>query len=142
MRALGIDFGEARIGLALGDPDGRIATPFATLERATDRIAVGRIRDLARRERVEVLVLGDPVRLDGSPGDLSARVRRFAAKLRKSTRLPVHLVPETLTSVEAERRLAAAGAAVGRDDKGRLDAVAAQILLEDFFAGAGAPLTE
>lgn len=142
MRALGIDFGEARIGLALTDPAGRMALPLATLERTTDRIAVGRIRDLARRERVEVLVLGDPVRLDGSPGDLSARVRRFAAKLRKATKLPVHLVPETLTSVEAERRLAAAGAAVGRDDKERLDAVAAQILLEDFLAGAGTRLTE
>lgn len=141
MRALGIDFGEARIGLALTDPDGRLAVPVETFARDTDRKAVGKIRAVARRERIEILVLGDPVQLDGTSGDMSNRVRRFGRKLRRATGLPVHLVPEALTSVEAERRLRAAGVDV-RSHPERLDAASAQIVLEEFLAGAGTALAE
>lgn len=141
MRALGIDFGETRIGLAVTDPEGRLAVPLETFERADDRKAVGKIRAVARREDIGVLVLGDPVHLDGRKSEMSDRVRRFGIKLHEATGLPVRLVPEALTSVEARRRLEAAGVDL-RSHPERLDAASAQILLEEFLAGAGTTLAK
>lgn len=130
MRALGIDFGETRIGLAISDPEGRWALPLVTLERGTDRRAAYAIAEIARREEVEVLVLGEPLGLDGEAGEAAHRVRRFAARLRRAARLPVTLLDETLTTVEAAERLRRAGLAGDSGDE-RLDAVAAQILLQE-----------
>jgi len=130
MRTLGIDFGERRIGLALSDPEGRYAVPLTTLERSDDRTAVREIADVVAREEVAALVLGDPVNVDGRRGDASERVRRFAAKLAQATGLQPVLVPETLTTVAARERLEAAGVDVRRHPE-RLDATAAQILLEE-----------
>lgn len=141
MRALGIDFGESRIGLAVTDPEGRLAVPLETFERTNDRQAVGKIRAVAQQEEVGVLVLGDPVHLDGRESDMSDRVRRFGVKLHEATGLPVRLVPEALTSVEARRRLEAAGVDL-RSHPERLDAASAQILLEEFLAGTGTSLAE
>lgn len=130
MKTLGIDFGERRIGLALSDPDGRMAVPLTTLERSNDRAAVREIGRIVEREGVGALVLGDPVNLDGSRGEASERVRRFGAKLAAATGLEPRLVPETLTTVAARERLEAAGVDVSRHRE-RLDATAAQILLEE-----------
>ncbi len=130
MRALGIDFGERRIGIAISDPEGRLAVPLATVERETDRRAIGRIAEIAAREGVARLVVGEPVGLDGERGPAARRARAFAARLAERTGLPCELVDEALTSVEARQRLAAAGADLRRDP-GRIDAVAAQILLQD-----------
>lgn len=129
-RALGVDFGERRIGLALSDPEGRMAVPLTTVERHTDRRAVAEIADLARRHGATVLVVGEPRRLDGRAGDAAGRARRFAAKLETRAGLPVVLVDEALTSVEAERRLAESGAGA-EQRRQRVDAVAAQILLQE-----------
>lgn len=138
MRALGIDFGERRIGLAISDPEGRLAVPLTTLERRTDRVAVHQIADIARREGVERLVLGEPVGVDGRRGPEAERARRFGAKLAEVTGLPLELVVETLTTVEATERLRAAGVDPRRAPE-RIDAVAAQILLEEALGRGEAP---
>ena len=130
MRALGIDFGERRIGLAISDPEGRLAVPLTTLERRTDRSAVREIAEIARREGVGRLVLGEPVGLDGQRGEAAERVRRFGNRLAGITGLPVRLVNESLTTVEAQERLRAAGVDPRRQPE-RIDAVAAQILLQE-----------
>src|SRR5947199_12328 len=106
MRALGIDFGERRIGLAISDPAGRLALPLATIERETDRKAIGRIAEIAGREGVARLVVGEPVGLDGERGPAARRARGFAARLAERTGLPCELVDEALTSVAARERLA------------------------------------
>lgn len=130
LRALGIDFGEKRIGLALSDAEGRWAMPFGTIERRTDRRAAHRIADLARRERVALLVVGEPLGLDGEAGAAARRSRRFGERLASITGLPVRFVNEALTTVEAAQRLRAAG--LDRADRRqRRDAVAAQILLQE-----------
>ncbi|MEM9557002.1 MAG: Holliday junction resolvase RuvX [Acidobacteriota bacterium] len=132
MRALGIDFGERRIGLAIGDDATGVAVPLDVIERTTDRRAVYQIADLSRREDIDLLVVGEPRdRLDPTaPRAEVDRVHRFGAKLEKATRLPVRFLDETLTTVEAEARLEAAGD--GRTRRGdRLDAVAAQVLLQE-----------
>ncbi|MEM8962067.1 MAG: Holliday junction resolvase RuvX [Acidobacteriota bacterium] len=127
-RALGIDFGERRIGLAISDDKGRFAVPHGAIERDTDRRAVYRIADLARREEAGWLVLGEPLRPDdGEAGEAAERIRRFAAKLERAARLPVVLIDEAHTTLEAIDRLGAAG----NDTAERRDAVAAQILLQE-----------
>jgi putative Holliday junction resolvase len=130
MRFLGIDFGERRIGLAISDPDGRLALPLTTLERRNDRSALRQIAEIARQEGIERLVLGEPVDLHGRRGPTAERSRRFGGRLAEMTGLPVEWVDEALTSVEATHRLRQAGVDTRREP-GRIDAIAAQILLQD-----------
>ncbi|MCP4661048.1 MAG: Holliday junction resolvase RuvX [bacterium] len=132
MRALGIDFGEKRIGLAVSDPEGRWAMPLATIERETDRRAAYRIAEIARREGVGLLVVGEPLGLDGRPGPASARVRRFGERLARAAGLPLRWVNEALTTVEAGERLRETGS----DGPRHRDAVAAQILLQEALDNA------
>lgn len=127
---MGIDFGERRIGLAISDPDGKVAIPLTTLARTSDRAAIREIAQIARREEVERLVLGEPVGLDGQRGPNAERVRRFGERLAEASGLPVRLVNESLTSVEAQERLREAGIDPRREPA-RIDAVAAQILLQE-----------
>jgi putative Holliday junction resolvase len=130
MKLLGIDFGERRIGLAISDPEGRMAVPLTALERSSDRAAVARIAELARREGVGGLVVGEPLGLDGERGAAAERARRFAERLAAATGLPWEAVDEALTSVEAGARLREAGVDPRRHP-GRVDAVAAQIVLQE-----------
>lgn len=128
--ALAIDFGEKRIGLALSDPEGRVAVPLPTLERADDRSAVEAIAAIVQREGVELLIVGEPRNLDGSRGESAARVAGFARKLERSTGLPPRLIDEALTSREAEARLRESGVDP-RAHPERVDALAAQLLLQE-----------
>lgn len=134
MRLLGIDFGERRIGLAISDEDARMALPLTTLLRRDDASAVRQIVELARREGVDGLVLGDPVGLDGRRGPAAERVDRFARRLEAASGLPCQRIAETLTSREAERRLEAAGVPRRRWPE-RIDQVAAQVLLQEALDG-------
>jgi len=139
MRYLGIDFGERRIGLALSDPGGDWALPLTTLTRSSDRQAIQRISEIAIEEGIESLVVGEPRNLDGTRGAAAERAASFARKLQDQTGLPCHLVDESLTTVEAQERLRQAGVDPQRHRE-RVDAVAAQILLQQFLdslAGQG-----
>ena len=137
MRTLGIDFGERRVGLAISDPDGRIAVPLDTVERDNDRSLARRLAELCRREGVEELVLGYPRGLDGTRGPAALRVERFARRLAHATGLPCRLEDESLSSREAAERLAAGGGRRGRRQAGRIDAVAAQIVLQTHLDRSG-----
>lgn len=129
--ALGIDFGERRIGVALSDPDRRVAVPWGAVARESDRQAIGELVALARAEGATLLVAGEPRGPGGEAGEAARRARRFAERLARAAGLPLVVVDETLTSREAERRLAAAGGRGRRAADGRVDAVAAQILLQE-----------
>ena len=130
MRFLGIDLGEKRVGVATGDSRFGVAAPHSTIRRLNDRQAIAEIEALAAECEAEVLVVGEPRRLDGSVGPAAERARAFARKLGEACGLPVRTVNESLTSVEAERRLRAAGVDPRRHPE-RVDAVAAQILVEE-----------
>lgn len=130
MRSLGIDFGEKRIGLAISDPEGSLAVPLTTLVRQNDKAAIREILAIARREGVGRLVLGEPRNVDGTRGEAAGRVRRFGERLAEKAGLPLEWVEETLTTVAAAERLREAGVDP-RKDPARLDAVAAQILLQE-----------
>jgi putative Holliday junction resolvase len=133
VRWLGIDFGERRVGVALGDPVSGLATPWGTLVRRSDQQLVVELARLAREQAVTGLVLGRPERPDGTPSPTAPRVSSFASKLAAAVDLPLTWVPEALTTVAAAERLRDAGVDLRRHPE-RLDAVAAQILLEEAFA--------
>lgn len=133
MRSLAIDFGERRIGVAISDADGRLAVPLTTLERRSDAEAVRAIGALAAAEEVDEIIVGEPRGLDGEAGSAAERCRRFAERIAAATGLAVAMAEETLTTVEARARLRAAGVDLRREPA-RLDAVAAQVLLEQVLA--------
>jgi putative holliday junction resolvase len=136
-RLLGVDPGRVRIGLAVSDPDRRIASPLATYTRRDPRRDADYFRGLADAEEVGGLVVGLPVHTDGREGTGAAEARRLGAALAAATGLPVVFWDERFTTVEAESHLWAAGLTHKRR-KARRDRVAAQILLQSYL-DAGCP---
>lgn len=122
MRYLALDVGDRTIGLAVGDEAFGLARPLRTIRRRGIAADLDVLRDIVRKEDVGALVIGLPLNLKGESGHQAQRVRSFAASAR-SLALPIELVDERFTTAEAARR--------GADD---LDAGAAAVLLEDFFA--------
>ncbi len=133
MRILAIDFGERRIGLAISEADTELAIPLTTIHRKSDQQAIEAINELVDREQVGLLVIGEPLNMDGSRGEMARRVRSFAEKLHSGTGVSYEFVDETLTSEAAKERLIEAGVNLRRHPD-RLDAVAAQLLLEQYFS--------
>jgi putative holliday junction resolvase len=136
VRVLGIDVGQRRIGLAISDPSRTLARPLATLtvgdHDAVDRVA-GEIARLAGEEDgLAEVVVGMPVRLDGSPDDQTPRVAAFIQALKGRISIPIVGEGERLTSREAESRLAV-GERDWRKRKARLDAAAAAVILQDYL---------
>ena len=131
-RILGIDFGKARIGLALSDPLGITAQPFEVVAFEKIEEAITRIAALVKEHDVARIVLGLPLNMDGSEGFMVAATRDFAVALEKKTGLPSIEWDERLTSSQAL-------SALGRQEKSwkkrkkKLDAVAAQFLLQSYL---------
>jgi len=132
MRALGVDFGEVRIGLALSDETGTIATPFGTIRRRRGkRPPLGELAVIARERGVEALVFGLPLELSGDESAWCAEVRVVGGKLAERLGLPLHLVDERLTSVQAERGVRSSGLPRGkREERERVDESAAALILQ------------
>lgn len=131
-RILAIDYGRRRIGLALSDELRLIAQPLATLMRTSRRDVIHRLRELVRKHSVRAIVVGHPVRLDGTAGEMAEEVERFATRLSKDLGLPVDMMDERLSSWEAEEITATRpGASRGR--KVPLDQVAAAVILRDYL---------
>lgn len=138
MRALAVDFGVRRIGLAVSDPSGTIARPLETVPGHADpaRAVTEVLGAIARFERdddrVETIVVGLPTRLDGRPNEQTARVTTFAAMLERRAGRPVVRQNERLTSHEADALLAVRQRD-WRARKQRLDAAAAAVILQEYL---------
>ncbi len=132
---LAFDFGLKRIGVAVGEWETRLAHPLETIAEETVARRFERIAALLQVWRPVELVVGLPLTLEGEAHALTRRCRRFANQLHGRFGLPVHLVDERLTSVEAEARLREVGARAHRHRQA-VDQVAAQRILEDHFAQA------
>jgi putative Holliday junction resolvase len=133
VRVLALDFGLKRIGLALSDPEGRMALPYTTLIRKDNSHLLARIQDIVDQEKVECLIVGLPLGLNGEETLSTRQARNFARLLGRAISLPVYLQDETLTSSEASHRLNESGLR-GRRQKRVLDQIAATIILESFLA--------
>ena len=130
-RALGVDLGTRRIGLAISDARGTVATPYATLERTNDEHDAKAIAEVASAEEAKLIVVGHPLMLDGSRGDAAAVAEAFAAKLKDSG-IRVTLWDERLTTKQAESSLKRRGMK-GRERRAVVDKVAAQVLLQSYL---------
>jgi putative Holliday junction resolvase len=130
-RALGVDLGTRRIGLAISDARGKVATPYATLERTNDEHDAQAIAEVASAEEAKLIVLGLPLMLDGTRGDAAAVAEAFATKLKESG-LRVALFDERLTTKQAESSLKRRGMK-GRARRAVVDKVAAQVLLQSYL---------
>jgi putative Holliday junction resolvase len=148
-KILALDYGSKKIGMAIADAEARIAEPHDTLERINRNEDVRRLREFARDHQVKQIIVGLPLRLDGTPGEMAEEALRFAERLRKQLALPVEMVDERLTSWEAERileeelgrRITHSETHSGRkkaartsDGKYTVDAVAAMIILREYLA--------
>lgn len=133
-RALGIDYGDARIGVAVSDALGMLARPVETVDRARHPEPARRVAELARQHATTTVVLGLPLHLDGSEGDAVAKVKRFAAKLRPllPAETSIVFVDERLTTIQARDQLRQAGRK-SRETKGIIDQAAAAIILQDWL---------
>ncbi len=105
MRILALDYGRSRIGVALADSAVGLAQPLCTLERINRNEDMRRLREMAREHGVKQIVVGLPLRLDGTRGEMAEEAEGFAQRLRKQVGVPVEMVDERLTSWEAERLL-------------------------------------
>ena len=152
---LAIDYGKVRIGLALADIETGLPRPLTTIERVNRNEDMRRLRELAREHAVKEIVVGLPLRLDGTRGEMAEEATRFADRVRKQLGLPVEMVDERLTSWEAERLLEEQAGKVFRDDsvpahvhasghanarkkkqaeRATVDAMAAAVILKEYLA--------
>jgi len=139
VRALGVDFGEVRIGLAVSDETGTLATPVGTLvRRRGKRPPLKAMEEVALAHAVEAVVFGLPLELSGEASPWTREVEEVAGRLGARLGIPVHLVDERMTSVRAERAIRSSGLPLRkREDKARVDAAAAAVILQDWLDRRG-----
>jgi putative holliday junction resolvase len=140
---LAVDYGRARIGLAIASAEAGLAQPLATLERINRNEDMRRLRELVRDRGVKRIVVGLPLRLDGTRGEMAEETERFANRMRKQIGVPVEMVDERLTSWEAERileeehgrtmRETARKRGPKNDEKITVDSVAATVVLREYL---------
>ena len=134
------------MGLAIADSNARMAHPLCTFERVNRNEDMRRLRELAREHGVKQIVVGLPLRLDGTRGEMADEAERFAHRVRKQIGVPVEMVDERLTSWEAERLLEETQGrflheekpgGAGKNKKARsnatVDAVAAAVILKEYL---------
>lgn len=134
---MGIDVGTRRIGLAISDVTRTLARPLKTIDVADADEGVRRVADEVTRlaaedDSLSTIVVGLPVRLDGSSNNQTSRVTAFVAALKGRTSVPIVTADERLSSVEAESRIATR-TKDWRERKKKLDAAAAAVILQDYL---------
>ena len=142
-RILALDYGRSRIGLALADAETALAQPLGTLARINRNEDMRRLRELVREHDVKQIVVGLPLRLDGTRGDMAHEAARFGQRVHKQFGLPVEMVDERLTSWEAERLLEEQQGRTIREASGKkrkkenekpgVDAIAAALILKEYL---------
>ena len=135
MRALGLDLGSKRVGVAVSDSDGRVATPVEVLQRTGDRKADHRaVSALVEEWEAAVVVVGIPYSLDGTLGPMGRSMAAEAADLAAFLPIPVETYDERLTTVTAERSLREQDVR-GPDRRRVVDMVAAAVMLQTWLDG-------
>jgi len=132
MRSLGLDIGDKRIGVALSDPEGILASPFTIISCTDDRTDVEAIINIVNQQQVKQVIVGLPRSMDGSIGRQAEKVEAFAQKLCSHTEVPVEFRDERLTTVSAKRLMQSVGKKKTRK-KARDDAIAAALILQSYL---------
>jgi len=132
MRSLGLDIGDKRIGVALSDPGGILASPFTIINRKDERLDIEAITNIISQKQVEQIIVGLPRSMDGSLGKQAEKVKAFTQKLGEHTEVPVQFRDERLTTVSAKRLRQAVNRRKTRE-KVRYDAIAAALILQGYL---------
>lgn len=133
MRAIGLDLGSRRVGVAVSDSAGAVAVPYEVLHRSGDRRADhARIAELVAETEAEIVVVGMPYSLDGSSGRAARRAEAEMRALRAVLPVPVTTYDERLTTVTAERSLREMQM-TGAERRQVVDKVAAAVMLQSWL---------
>jgi len=132
MRSLGLDIGDKRIGVALSDLEGILASPFTVIDRKDESRDIEAIIGIINQQQVWRVIVGLPRSLDGSLGRQAEKVKEFTQKLGEQTQVPLEYRDERLTTVLAERLMQATKTKKNKE-KVRHDAQAAAIILQDYL---------
>lgn len=133
-RILGLDLGQSRIGVAISDPDRRVAVPIGTIRTGAPE-DVKAISRLVADHDVSAVVVGHPLSMSGQVGEAADHAEKFAEALRGFLGIPVHLQDERLSTVQAERELAARGMG-SRQRRQVVDQTAATVILQAYLDSA------
>lgn len=133
MRVLGLDIGDRRVGVAVSDETGTIATPHGVHTRRSAPEDIAQLAQLARQLGAVAIVAGLPLNMDGTEGQQARKTRALAEAIASEAQLPLHYLDERLTSVEADRAMVEGGL-TRRARKKREDALAAVLILQAWLA--------
>lgn len=132
MKILGLDYGEARIGVAVSDALGMLANPLDTICEKDRKKQLEKTAEVAKLHKVEKIVVGNPKRMDGSLGHRAEYTEEFARDLSALTGIPYIMWDERLSSTEAHRILESGGVS-GKKRKTKVDKIAAVIILQGYL---------
>lgn len=138
MRILGIDHGDRRLGLAVGDTEVGVATSLATIEAGPAASVAERLRQVCSEQGVGRIVVGVPVNMDGTPGERARLALAFAQQLRDALGIEVDTWDERLTTRQADRAMLE-GDLSRRKRKARADRLAAQLMLQSYLDAKARP---
>ncbi len=130
-RVIGVDWGARRTGVAISDETRKIVFARPVINPMPNKSVVDQVAELVRQERVGGIVIGLPLRMDGTESDTTAMVRKFANDLAGQVGVPICFVDETLTSTSAQESM---GRVRVRDIKQHLDSESARVILENAIA--------
>jgi putative Holliday junction resolvase len=132
VRVIALDIGEKRIGVAVSDPTGTVATPLAVVDTGPALANGDKLMRIVKDYEPELVVVGLPLSMDGTEGAQARRVRDTAKRLARFLPERVEFIDERLSSVEASRRMREAGHDA-RQQRGSVDMVAASIFLQEYL---------
>ena len=136
MKILGLDYGEARIGVAVSDALGMLANPLDTICEKDREKQLLKTAEVAKLQKVEKIVVGNPKRMDGTLGHRAEYTEEFARELSEITGIPYIMWDERLSSTEAHRILESGGVS-GKKRKTKVDKIAAVIILQGYLDSIG-----
>ncbi len=131
-KALGVDLGDVRIGIAISDDLGMLAHPLETIRVADKPEPVERIAQITLDKKVEIIILGMPRNMNGTYGPAADKARAFAERLQAKVKCEVKFWDERLTSVAAQKELRAGGKNT-KNSRAVIDQVAAQLILQGYL---------
>ena len=129
-RSLGLDVGDKRIGVALSDPGGILASPLTIINCQDNRVDIETIIDIVTQNQVGQIIVGLPRSMDGSIGKQAEKVKTFAQELRNHTEVPIEFRDERLSTVSAKRLMQGVRKS---NKKTRHDAIAAALVLQSYL---------
>ena len=132
MKAMSVDLGHVRTGIAVSDSMGMLASSLCVIEERDDERLVEKISQIAKEQKVQIIVIGLPKNMDGSEGESAQRARQIASQITEKSSIPTHMQDERGTTITAHAYLSSSEV-YGKKRKKKVDAVAASIILQDYL---------